>query len=59
MEGGHMISFGMFEGNFIGIGSVKVQYRESYLGPPSNTGAKHEVTCGKVAEITPPKLDQS
>ena len=31
---------------------------ESYLGPPSNTEDKQEFMRGKVAEITPPKLDQ-
>jgi hypothetical protein len=41
------------------IGSVEVQFCGSYLGPPSNIGDKHEVACGKVAEITPPKSDQS
>ena len=40
------------------LGSVQVQYHEIYLGPPSNIGDKHEVTCIKVVEITPPKLDR-
>jgi hypothetical protein len=31
---------------------------ESYPGPCSNTGDKHKVPCGKVAEITPPNPDQ-
>ena len=37
--------------------SVEVQYRESYLGPPSNTRDKHEVACGKVVEINPPHIE--
>ena len=37
---------------------LKVQCHESYPRPPSNTGAKHEVSYRKVAEITPPKIDR-
>ena len=37
----------------------KSSKRESYMGPPSNTGDKYEAAYGKETEITPPKPDQA